>query len=89
MKHNLVSGAASFCGGFHGVAQMGKNGEGERIGQGKQLARGGEALPEIVNNDGGVKDAADLPQLPSGHRLPVTKQADISDSPSCLGPGFI
>jgi hypothetical protein len=33
------------------------------------LLRGLEVFPEIVNNDGRVKDAPDFPQLPSEHLL--------------------
>jgi hypothetical protein len=72
VKHYLVSGAASFCGGFHRVAKMRKNGECKGIRQSKQLVRGLEVLSEIVNNDGGVKDATDLMELPSRHLLSIT-----------------
>jgi hypothetical protein len=50
---------------------MRKNGECQGIRQSKQLARGLQVLPEIVNNDGGVKDATDLTELPSRHLLPM------------------
>jgi hypothetical protein len=50
---------------------MRKNRECQGIRQGKQLVRGLEVFPEIVNNDGGVKDATDLTELPSGHLPPI------------------
>jgi hypothetical protein len=89
VKHHLVSGAASFCGGFQRVAKVRENGECKGIRQGKQLVRDREVLSEIVNNNGGVKDATDLMELPSRHLLSITEQADISDSPSLLGPRFM
>jgi hypothetical protein len=84
-----VSGAASFCGGFHRVAKMRENRECKGIRQCQQLVRDLEVLSEIVNNNGGVKDATDLMELPSRHLPSITQHADISDSPSLLGPGFI
>jgi hypothetical protein len=70
VEHYLMSGAASFSGGLRRGAKMGKDGERQAIRQGKQLARGLEACPEIVNNDGGVKDATDLPEVPARDLLP-------------------
>jgi hypothetical protein len=84
-----MSGAPSFYGGFHRVAKMREHRECKGIRQCKQLARDLELLSEIVNNNGGVKDATDLMELPSRHLPSITKQTDISDSPSLLGPGFI
>jgi hypothetical protein len=71
VKHYLASSAASFQGGFPRVAKMRKNGECQGIRQGKQLARGLEVFPEIINNDGSVKDATDLAELPSRHLLAI------------------
>jgi hypothetical protein len=71
MKHYLVFRAASFSGGLHGVAKVRKNGACQGIRQCKHLLRGLEVFPEIVNNDGRVKDAPDFPQLPSEHLFPM------------------
>jgi hypothetical protein len=72
VKYYLVSGAASFCGGFHRVAKVRENRECEGIRQSKQLARDLELRSEIVNDNGGVKDAPDLTELPSRHLLSIT-----------------
>jgi hypothetical protein len=50
---------------------MRKDGERQGIWQCKQSVRNLEASPEIVNNDGGVKDAADLTEFPSRDLFPV------------------
>jgi hypothetical protein len=89
VKHDLVSGASSGGGGFYGVAKMRKNGERKGIWQSEQSAGDLEVLSEIVNDDGGVEDATDLQELPAGHLLSITRQANVRDSPSCLGPGFV
>jgi len=88
VEHYFTSGAVSFPCGFRRGAKMGKNRECQAIRQRQQLTRGLEVSPEIVNNNGGVKDATHLPHPPAQDLLPVACQMDISDSPPRIGPGF-
>jgi hypothetical protein len=68
-----MPGAASFSGGFGGGAKMRQNGECQGIRQCQQLVCALEVRPQVVNDDGSVKDATDLTELPSKNLLSIVQ----------------